>query len=122
MVDGISNDDALKENANQPKPEPGKPAAGKKGPPPGLLPIETNKLLENSESGRIPRKAAIKSAERTKVLTSMETDSNDLDLECLEEGKGLGDAGAANVTVHRINEPIIDKCQWCYKVCTPQNL
>ncbi len=42
----------------------------KKGPPPGLLPLE-NSATPNSPEGRVPRKAAIKSAEKIKAMAQI---------------------------------------------------
>ena len=42
----------------------------KKGPPPGLLPLE-NSATPNSSEGRTPRKAAIKSAEKIKAMAQI---------------------------------------------------
>ena len=43
----------------------------KKGPPPGLLPLDKNSTSPNSSEGRVPRKAAIKSAEKIKAMAQI---------------------------------------------------
>lgn len=117
-MNGVSNHEMMKEKIgerNPSQPELGKPLQSKKGPPPGLLPIEPNQKCapETPETGRIPRKAAIKSAERTKAVAKLEKTSSKLDL---EEANSPGDADATDVTVYKILDPTVETCRWCYKV------
>lgn len=95
----------------------------KAGPPPGLLPIDqaNSPVLVAAENpdvgtGRIPRKAALKCAEMTKVVAKLEKGKGQYDLATLEEAKGLGDADATDVTVHKIVDPVVDICRGCSKV------
>lgn len=101
--------------------EPIKNVQKKAGPPPGLLPIDQNNHSVTPESpeggsGRVPRKAALKSAERTKIVAQVEKTKGQYDLASLEEAKGMGDADATNVTMNKIIDPIIEFCHGCNKV------
>lgn len=99
-------------------------SALRKGPPPGLLPLPPL----TPENSRIPRQAALRSAERIKVITRAEEKIEDLenDILVLEDSTQSTSPGktyvrskpsSPGVTIRVITDPDMEFCKSCKKVC-----
>lgn len=91
------------------------------GPPPGLLPLEKNSsVFEKGLESRTPRLAALRSAEKIKVMARVELPSTQTsskkEIVVLRGSKGNTYNGAASVQVFKTLDPNFELCRGCNKV------